>query len=239
MVSMKTQWSDARLGRLFDRYNRVHWSGHLPAYRVRIASFEKEQRLGQCDWKKRLIEIDTEAHASDRKIHATLLHEMVHAATRTGHGLKFFAQMERLLQRGVLATIQTGDAGGVSSYADLVPRRFRLLRQRMERLEKQRVKPIERLIARSKAPARLITGDQIAKEFGELEIAELTWKKALRVVGLEYHLTDDTGRPLNAWARRWVAKGKNVHARARRDHLDYQKKWAAYEKQWAAADEPS
>jgi len=35
----------------------------------------------------------------------------------------------------------------------------------------------------------------------------------------EYGLTDDTG-PVNAWARRLIAKGKKVHARARRAHLE-------------------
>lgn len=78
-----------------------------------------------------------------------------------------------------------------------------------------------------------ITNEQIVKEFGEPEIAELQRKKAEVVVGLEYGLTDDTRRALNPWARRIIAKGKKVHARARRDHLQGEK----IKKYWASPGE--
>ena len=105
----KTEWNQKRLQRLFERYNRKYWRGRLPPYRVMQA--ERLDVLGSCYYRKRIIEIDTGQHDSERHIRATLLHEMVHAATRSGHDVRFFAQMERLLRRGALVTIETGDAG--------------------------------------------------------------------------------------------------------------------------------
>src|SRR6516225_9519030 len=175
----KTQWNERRLERLFERYNQKFWRGQLPRYRLRIATLG--ERLGQCDWKKKLIEIDIEANTNDRQIRCTLLHEMVHAATRTGHGVKFFAQIERLMRRGALITIETGDAGGVKFYGGLVPRRFPLLRKKMERLERLRVNAIKRITAKKKVHVTVISDDELAAGFKDVEIAELPWKTALRV----------------------------------------------------------
>lgn len=157
---------------------------------------------------------------------------MAHAATpRRGHGLVFFREMERLLRRGAPVVIETGDAGGVRFYGAVVPRRFPLLRAKMEHLEQRRAAPIEKSARHTHVEQ--ITNEQIVKEFGEPEIAELHCKKAEVVVGLEYGLTDDTGRALNPWARRIIAKGKKVHARARRDHLQGEK----IKKYWASPGE--
>jgi hypothetical protein len=62
-----------RLQRLFDRYNRLYWSGKLAGYRV--ISAKLENRLEECDWRKRTIKIDVLRHSSDRELHSTLLHE--------------------------------------------------------------------------------------------------------------------------------------------------------------------
>ena len=213
-------WSDERLGRLFERYNRIYWRGQLPRYRVASAKLERPV-LGHCDWRKRVIEIDPAKHKSDRHVRRTLLHEMAHAATRKGHGLKFFGEMERLLRRGALAAIETGDAGGgVSIYDDLVPRRFPLLRKRMQRLERRRQKKLDRYVAKKGLTSTYISNEQLASEFGEVDLGAFTWKNALLAVGLQYGLVDDTGRPVSAWARRVVAKGKKVHRSARRWHLE-------------------
>jgi hypothetical protein len=181
----------------FDRYNRKHWRGCLPHYR------------------KRIIEIDPRRHKSDRHVRATLLHEMAHAAPHgTGHGVEFFAEM-RLLRRGALVTIETGDVGGVRILDDIVPRRFPLRRKKVQRLEARRANDISHLVAQKKLPTETITDERVITDFGDAEIAELAWKAALLIVGAEYGLTDETGRPKNEWARRIVAKAEKVHRNAR------------------------
>jgi len=118
--AMNYHWGEKRLQRLFERYNRKHWRGRLPHYRIVPTALEC---LGQCHHRKRIIEIDPNRHESDRRVRATLLHEMAHAAAPgRGQGLEFFAEMERLLRRGALVTIETGDLGGVRILDDIVPR---------------------------------------------------------------------------------------------------------------------
>lgn len=220
---MKTHWSDERLTNLFDHYNRLYWRRKLPAYRIVRASLPG--RLGLCESAKKLITIDPDQHENDRGVRGTVLHEMVHAATQSGHDVKFFAQLERLLRRGALATIETGDAGGIRFYGEVVPRRFPLLRKKMQRLEARRADPIKRLLAEKKISAETITGDMIVEDFRKPDVMALPWKRALLCIGLEYGLTDESGRPVNARARSIVRKGKKVHSRARRDHLEYEKLW--------------
>jgi SprT-like family len=203
-----SHWGEQRLQSLFERYNRIYWHGRLPHYNVTPAILEC---LGRCYWRRRIIEIDPKQHKSDRHVRATLLHEMAHAATAgTGHGLEYFAQMERLLRRGAVATIETGDAGGVRILDDIVPSRFPLLRKRVQRLEVRRANKINRLVAEKKLPTETIADDRIINDFANGEIAELPWKHALVVVSDQYGLTDETGRPKNEWARRIVAKAKKV-----------------------------
>jgi hypothetical protein len=183
--------------------------------------------LGQCHHRKRIIEIDPNRHESDRRVRATLLHEMAHAAAPgKGHGLEFFAEMERLLRRGALVTIETGDLGGVRILDDIVPRRFTLRRKKVQRLEARRANAISHLVAEKKLPTETITDERIINAFGDAEIAELLWKPALLIVGAECGLTDETGRPKDQWARRIVAKAEKVHRNARRAHLREERLWA-------------
>lgn len=224
----KTRWNEHRLERLFERYNRIYWwHRRLPRYRVTVAKLDGF--LGLCHWRRKHIEIDTDQHRNDRHIRRTLLHEMVHAATRGGHDLRFFAQMERLLRRGALPTIETGDVGRCKILDDVVPRRFPLLRAKVQRLESRRAREVERMAAKGKWPSITVTNQMIIDEFGDCEAEALPWKKVLACVGYEYGLTDAAGRPKNAWARRIVARGKKVHAKAHRDHLQYEKMHKQFE----------
>jgi SprT-like family len=157
--AMNYHWGEKRLQCLFERYNRKHWRGRLPQYRVVPTALDC---LGQCRHQKRIIEIDPNRHESDRRVRATLLHEMAHAAAPgRGHGLKFFAEMERLLRRGALVTIETEDLGGVRILDDIVPRRFTLLRKKVQRLEARRANAISDLAARKKLPTETITDEHI------------------------------------------------------------------------------
>jgi hypothetical protein len=217
-------WGEKRLQWLFDRYNRKHWRGRLPRYRIVPTALEC---LGQCHYRKRIIEIGPSRHESDRHVRATLLHEMAHAAAPgSRHGLEFFAEMERLLRRGALVTIEAGDVGGVRILNDIVPRRFTLLRKKVQRLEARRANAISHLAAQKKLPTETITDERIINAVGDAEITDRTWKAALLKLGVEYGLTDESGRPKNQWARRIVAKAEKVHRNARRAYLTEKKFWA-------------
>ncbi|MFY9530360.1 MAG: hypothetical protein WAR24_15730, partial [Candidatus Acidiferrales bacterium] len=66
--------------------------------------------------------------------------------------------------------------------------------------------------------------------FGGYEAAVHPWRTVLAWVGLEQHyLIDDTGRPLSARAGRLIAKGRKLHKKARRDHLEDEKRRVARE----------
>ena len=86
-------------------------------------------------------------------------------------------------------------------------------------MEARRANDIIHLVAQKKLPTETITDERIINAFGDAEIAELTWKHALLMVGDQYGLADDTGRPKNEWARRVVAKAEKVHRNTRRAHL--------------------
>jgi hypothetical protein len=152
MGTKKTQWSDKRLQRLFQRYNRIYWHSHLPRYRVRTASLDCTECSAHCIPRKRLIEIDPSQCATDRVVRSKLLHEMVHATIPSSHDLKFCAQLERLLRLGAPYILEAWDSSNVKisrarfkamgrfSLKELLPRRFTLLRRRMQRLDNRRLR---------------------------------------------------------------------------------------------------
>jgi hypothetical protein len=221
-IQTKTKWSDKRLRNLFGRYNQLYWQGRLYRYRVVQAELSQKRCYGYCDPRTKRIAIDPDQHSSDREIRATLLHEMAHAASREpGHGVGFFAQMERLIKLGAPVSVRSPEAGGAHIFADVVPARFPRLRAKMNRAENRREREV---MAQTRGlPVTTITDDMIVTRFEDAML--FTWKNALLAVGLENGLVDDTGRPLTAWARRLVAKGRQAHRRARRDHLESEKHW--------------
>jgi hypothetical protein len=223
----KTAWTEERLRDVFTQYNRKYWRGRLPVYRLVIATMP--DAMGRCDWTRNVITIDVEQHQSDREMRSTLLHEMAHAAASIrgsrGHDLKFFAQLEKLLQLKAPIAVDTPEAGSVRILANLVPRKFPLLKRKIDNAEARRSKPLEKLIAEHDLPVRVITDEDILGEFEDAAM-EITWKKAVIAVGLEKGMVDETGRPLNSRWRRLLDKAKRRHARARRDNLQYMK---AYE----------
>jgi hypothetical protein len=220
----KTAWTEQRLRDIFARYNRKYWQGRLPLYRLVIRAMPNT--MGLCDWKRKVITIDVEQHKSDLEVRSTLLHEMAHAAASIrgsrGHDPKFFAQLEKLLQLRAPIAIDTPEAGSVRILARLIPSRFPLLKQKIDLAEARRSKDIEKYTAEHNLHTQLITDDDILREF-EDSAAELTWRKAVIVVGLGNGMVDETGRPLTRWSRRLLEKAKRKHAQARRDHLQYEK----------------
>ena len=215
-------WSDERLRKLFDHYNRLYWRGKLSGYRVILADLSKERAWGLCEWKKKIIRIDQHCP----QLRGTLLHEMAHAASRSGHTVPFFAQLERLLKRGAPVKVDASEAGNVTILNDVIPRRFPLLRAKMQRAESQRARLLLKYTREKKLEFHTMTDDMIVREFGDAAM-EVTWKRALVFIGLQYGLTDESGRPLNAWARRVIRAGRRAYRRARRDYLEYERRYHA------------
>jgi len=221
-------WDQTRLRRLFDRYDQKYFFGKLSHYRIVIASLE-DHLIGRCEFAKRTIIIDVNKHHSDRELRGTVLHEMAHAAALIpGHGIQFFAQVERLLRDGAPITVTDGCHGAVRIMANLVPVRFPLLKRKVDRLEARRAKPFVELIKAKRVPVHDVTEEEILERFCDIDAgAAMTWKNACVVIGIEYALTDDRGRPLTAFARRVIAKARSKHYRARRGFQEDQKRWAA------------
>lgn len=222
----KTHWTTRRLRRLYHRYNQLYFRGRLSHYRITAGPLDG-RIIGTCEWSKRAITIDVEKQPSDRELRGTVLHEMAHAAAEKGehgHGIHFFAQVEKLLRQGAPITVNIAEGGMVDVLANLVPKRFPLLKRRMDRIESRRAKQINDMVKAKNLPTYDVTEEQILERFRDVDGgASLPWLSAIRAVGLEFALTDETGRPLTAFARRIIAKGHKVHARARRDYLEDQR----------------
>ena len=223
-ASNKSPWSEERLERMFERYNRKYWNGQLPAYGLVISVMT--HALGRCDSKRRIIRIDVEAHKSDREIRSTVLHEMAHAAGSLrgsrGHDTKFFAQLEMLLRRKALIGIDEPESGGVLVPANLIPSRFPLLKRKIDKLEARRVRAIEKYTAEHNLPIQSITEEDIIRNFEDVA-PELPWKQAVIAVGLEHGLVDEIGRPLTRLSRRILDKAQPRHTSARRDFFQDRK----------------
>ena len=94
-----TCWNEERLNRLFLRYNRNFWSGHLAGWKA-LARDDHNGLYGFTDGKQRQIYIRLSAHPDDHEIRAILIHEMAHAATSLGHGRQWRKEMVRLKREG-------------------------------------------------------------------------------------------------------------------------------------------
>ena len=222
----RVNWSVERLRRLFERYNRIYWRGKLSGYRVVMVDLSANHAIGYCNRREKRIEIDIDQHTSDHEVRATLLHEMAHAAAREpGHSVRFFYQMERLIRLGAPVTVSSPEAGQARILQDIVPKRFPMLRAKMQRVENRRQRKI--LKASKGQTFSTVTDDMIVGDFKDAAL-EGTWRQALIFLGRRYGLTDDIGRPVNEWARRIVRRAERVFRQARRDYLQDKKWWAAF-----------
>lgn len=214
MIGTKTLWSSRRLKRLFDRYNGRFWAGRLR--RFAISAKELGGPLGLCDSKARHIHIDVEAHRTDREVRSTVLHEMAHAAAgrcRIAHGYKFWSEVERLLKMSAPIDVTNSEAPGLRILAGAVPKRFPLARLAVERLERARIKELEK---QTFEDVEEITDAVIIERFEEAAMTLYrkepteSWRTARWAVGLEYGLLDVGGKPRNSWAARVIAEGKRA-----------------------------
>src|SRR5207237_8193004 len=116
-----------------------------------------------CDVKQKIIRIDLARHKNRREIRSTMLHEMAHAGVGVphGHGLRFFAQVERLLQHGAPIEVGTPETGRAEILAGIVPPRFRLMRQMIERAERRRARAVESRTAEENLPTEIVREESI------------------------------------------------------------------------------
>jgi hypothetical protein len=218
----KSRWTERRLARLFTRYNQHYWRGHLPCVRVKIRELEGSN--GEWVPRNGEIRIDIASHPNDRGVRATLLHEMAHVAEwpkrkpNSNHGSTFWAEIERLLRQKAPVIISNAEAPTVRFMGDIVPKRFRLARLRVERAEKKRAGKIEKwLREHPHIEEALITDQHILDTFADGQAAAVPWPHALQMIGYEYGLLDVDGNPKNQWAAKIVEQGRMVHRRARRE----------------------
>jgi len=226
-MSSKTTWTDRHLQRLFDNYNKTYWCGKLPQHAVRVGKLN--DCFGECNYKKREIVVDIDAHQDDRGICATLLHEMTHAAAGfcgvDGHGYKFYAQTERLLRLGAPVDVGMSETPGLRILADVVPRRFHLARKAMERAEAARQRGVLR--AAKNHPFRKFTVGHILNDF-ESAALEMTERAAVFCVGEKHGLLDVEGKPKSRRAARFIAKGRRAFRASRKNFLQTKKLEAAF-----------
>src|SRR5215471_17966417 len=101
------------LRRLFREYNARYFGGRLPDYRLRsVEGITRLGEAGECNRRQRVIRILRSLDDDDSR--NCLLHEMAHAATTSGHGKRWKAEMIRLRRagaplRGPDATVRMDD----------------------------------------------------------------------------------------------------------------------------------
>jgi hypothetical protein len=224
-----SRWTNERLRKLYNYYNKKYWSGKLPQYRVEIADLDADSRdvLGQCSHKEKVIRIDLRKFKWDSAVRETVLHEMAHvsAGFKAGdHDSKFFLQLERLLRKKAPISIEPPENANRWLYS-VVPKRFKLcrraLRKGYERFNKRMPK------ARRAEGVKVIKGAAISEEEDRATIMErfedaadmgLTWKQTLKAVGDDRGLIDIDGKPM-VWARPYIEQGQRIFDRTRRSKL--------------------
>jgi hypothetical protein len=221
-MSTKTIWTEQRLRRLFDRYNKTYWRGKLSHYAVRVRTLD--DCVGICDYKSREILLNIDVHHDDRRIRATLLHEMTHVAAPKsgldGHGYKFWAETERLLRQGAPIEVGMSETSGLRILADVVPRKFTLAHKAMGKAEAARQRPILRAL--KIRPAVQLTDDDTLRAF-TAAATEMTERAAVLTVGIKYGLLDVEGKPKSGRAAAVIAKGRKAFRVSRSEFLQNNK----------------
>lgn len=104
-------YSDGELQGIFQTYNRMYWSGRLPATVVVWAGMEKS--YGETDLLpdgRYIIRLDILRNREGNVIRTTLLHEMCHVKTwgkddKNPHGSIWLAELHRIMLEGAFDDI--------------------------------------------------------------------------------------------------------------------------------------
>lgn len=212
-------WTDARLNNLFDRYRRQYWptSRRLKTFRVQASSLE-EHVMGRCELDTRVLLIDLSRHRSDRKLRATVLHEMVHAVVgRGGHHAPFWTQLEYLLARRAPITVGFPELGERGSHLHVIPARFRRCRRLFRPVHEREQRKLERTIKALGGIEMTLTPEMVAQECEDAAIEGATWRAVWPYYARTWGWIDLDGRvsptatPYRVAARRGYLKGRRFY----------------------------
>jgi hypothetical protein len=208
----KTTWTSARLQRLFQRYNRAYWDERIPLYTV-LSRKPRGGFIGYCHRGPRRIEIDVAAHATDAEIRATLLHEMAHAADRSGnpraHGSGFWRQIEHLLSRGAPIALHETEMPGVAFAVSSIPAAFKLARKAVGVAIRRKLRPYRH------RRVQVVTDAQILQEFTDAGMEGIPWELTLANVTERHGLFNIDGKSVNQRTAQLIARGRQAHANGR------------------------
>jgi hypothetical protein len=196
-----------------ERYRRRYWpkSRRLPAYRIHVATVERG--YGEIDPKEQVLRIDISAHTTDRQVRATVLHEMIHAAVGVGHGVQFWADMERLLKMHAPIEVGFPEMGEQSPHLCVIPKRFRRCRALFRRVyvRQQRGLP---------EPDHTVTPEEMASECEDTAAEQdLKWREVWGEVARRYGFVDMDGRILKS-AERYRKACQKAYKRGRLTFLE-------------------
>jgi len=231
----RTNWTQQRLQRLFQRYDRHYWRGKLSRYSVSIGDLKDKGAVGFCYRPLHKIVVDIAAHNSDAEIRATLLHEMAHAAdnstSRYAHGDGFFRQIEHLLRERAPITLKMPEMPGHQFPLSAVPAKFPLCRKSAAKLEARRAGRVKKWMKKhpDKMPIQ-ITTDYIISEFEDAAM-ECTWAEAKYVIGTRYGLIDVEHRPNSVQNSRVLNRARRAFTKARREYFAARKREEQLRKQ--------
>lgn len=200
-------WTNDRLKKLFNYYDKKYWNGKLPDVVV------KQENTSENTWWRYFhednhIEIYVAKIKTDKEVRGTLLHEMCHLAAgkksfrNGGHDSRFFTQVENLLKQK--APIDVGHAENPnSSWHFGIPKRFPLCRAEMKKENQRCLNQIER--------TNRMRGEEIEVEDGVEAMLRafedvvgycpnISWREVLMVVGRETSMLDIDDKVL-PWAK--------------------------------------
>jgi hypothetical protein len=221
---MPRRWTQRRLEELFQKYNRLYFSGSLGKWGAAIGRLDQIGAVGFCDPKHKQLVVDTDHITSDAEIRSTLLHEMAHAASpgRADHGYKFWEQIEQLLKKGAPITLGFPEAPQNKSFVDIIPKKLHLCCEAARKLEAQRVNKVLRRAKIRNLKTQTITDDEIIATFAGA-VYDLPFASESEItiaVAERYDLFDVGGKPKNAWAAHIISEGKKVYRRTKKEQIE-------------------
>ena len=204
-----------------ERYRRKYWpeSRRLRRYRILVARLDGY--WGQIEPEERVLRIDISKHPSDRRVRATVLHEMIHAAVGVGHGVRFWAELERLLKLRAPIRVGFPEMGEQSRHLCVIPKRFRRCRALFRPVYLRQQREIQRL------PSYTMTPEAMASECEDAALNGLTWRDVWRQQARLYGFVDMDGKLL-PFAERYRVACRRGYRRGRQDFLDTERAAVRY-----------
>jgi hypothetical protein len=206
-------WTQRRLENLFQKYRNLYFDGHLKDWGAAVGGLGTESLLGRCDFEHKQLIVDTDRQPN-AEVHATLLHEMAHAASgRPEHGYRFWEQVELLLKKKAPVTLGRPESPNNRTFQGIIPKRLRLCSEAMKALESRRVKRLEKHIKMKGISTHQIADEEIKMRFRDVfyeSFFDMSDAQIVTAVAREYDLLDVEGKPKTVWAANLIAEGKKI-----------------------------